>query len=297
MGERPYGIYLWLCRLCVVTLPGVDIPVDGIPALVLRLVLLLGVAELSYRYLEMPVRRGALARGWRRVRDGDLPQRSPALIASVAAVAVVVVFTGFRVVTAPAPAAAAGGMTSEQFAALAPARAPLEIDFARMAAAEGRDPRAKVTAFGDSVMLGASGALENDTFNLDLHAKVATQAADVLTAITSQVSSGQLRDTVILHVGNNGIVTEEQLRGMLDGLSGAQKVVLVNVRVPRAWMKPNNALIADVAKDYPNVTVADWAKASKDHRDYMVKDGVHLTGKGAAEYTRVIAEAAGIQPT
>ena len=61
--------------------------------------------------------------------------------------------------------------------------------------------------------------------------------------------------------------------------------MLVNVRVPRAWMKPNNALIASVANDYPNVTVADWAKASKDHRDYMVKDGVHLTGKGAVVYT------------
>ena len=40
--------------------------------------------------------------------------------------------------------------------------------------------------------------------------------------------------------------------------------------------------------------MADWAKASEDHRDYMVKDGVHLTGKGAAVYTRVIAEAAGV---
>jgi lysophospholipase L1-like esterase len=266
-------------------------------AFVVRVALLLGIAELSYRHLEMPVRRGALARGWRRVRDGDLPQPSPALLAGVAAVAVVVMFTGFRVITAPAPAAAAGGMTAEQFAALAPARAPLEKDFARMAAAEDLDPRAKVTAFGDSVMLGASGALESDTFNLDLHAKVATQAADVLASIAEQVSSGQLRDTVVLHVGNNGIVTEEQLRAMLAQLSGAQRVVLVNVRVPRAWMQPNNALIASVAKDYPNVTVADWAKASEDHRDYMVKDGVHLTGKGAAEYTRVIAEAAGVQPT
>ena len=297
VGERSYGIYLWHWPLFLVTRPGVDIPVDGVVAFVVRIALLLGIAELSYRYLEMPVRRGALARGWRRVRDGDLPQPSPALLAGVAAVAVVVMFTGFRVITAPAPAAAAGGMTAEQFAALAPARAPLEKDFARMAAAEDLDPRAKVTAFGDSVMLGASGALESDTFNLDLHAKVATQAADVLASITEQVSSGQLRDTVVLHVGNNGIVTEEQLRAMLAQLSGAQKVVLVNVRVPRAWMKPNNALIASVAKDYPNVVVADWAKASEDHRDYMVKDGVHLTGKGAAEYTRVIAEAAGVQPT
>ncbi|HSO03643.1 MAG TPA: acyltransferase family protein [Candidatus Limnocylindrales bacterium] len=296
VGERSYGIYLWHWPLFLVTRPGADIPVDGALALVLRVTLLLGIAELSYRYVEMPVRRGALARAWQRVRDGELPQPSPALLAAVAAVAILVMFTGFRVVTAPAPASAAG-MTAEQYAALAPARAPLERDFARIAAAEELDPRAKVTAFGDSVMLGASGALESDTFNVDLHAKVATQATDVLDAITSQVSSGQLRDTVILHVGNNGIVTEEQLRGMLAALSGAQKVVLVNVRVPRPWMKPNNELISSVAPDYPNVTVADWAKASEENRDYMVKDGVHLTSAGAEVYTRIIAEAAGVEPT
>ncbi|HYN57177.1 MAG TPA: acyltransferase family protein [Motilibacterales bacterium] len=295
IGERSYGIYLWHWPLFLVTRPGVDIPLDGVVALALRVALLLGVAELSYRYLEMPVRRGALTRGWQRVRDGDLPQPSPAGLGAVAAVGLVVLFTGFRVATAPAPAAAAGWMSGEQLAALAPARAPLERDFARMLVAEGLDPRAKVTAFGDSVLLGASGALEGDTFNVELNARVATQAADVLESITTQVRNGQVRDTVILHVGNNGIVTEEQLRGMLDQLSGTQKVVLVNVRVPRAWMQPNNALITAVAADYPNVTVADWAKASEDHRDYMVKDGVHLTGKGAAVYTQVIAEAAGVE--
>jgi hypothetical protein len=296
VGERSYGIYLWHWPLFLVTRPGVDIPFDGVVALVVRVALLLGIAELSYRYLEMPVRRGALARGWRRVRDGDLPERSPALLAGVSVAVVVVLFTGFRVITAPAPAAAVGGLSAEQLSALPPARAPLERDFARMAAADEMDPRAKVTAFGDSVMLGAAGALEGGTFNLDLHAKVATQAEDVLASIATQIAAGEVRDTVILHVGNNGIVTEEQLRGMLDQLSGVPKVVLVTVRVPRPWMKPNNALIAKVAEDYPNVTVADWATASADHRDYMVKDGVHLTGKGAAEYTRVIAEAAGVEP-
>lgn len=295
VGERSYGIYLWHWPLFLVTRPGVDLPVDGVVALTLRLALLLGIAELSYRYLEMPVRRGALTRAWSRVRAGDLPQPSRVLVGSVAAVSALVLLTGFRVATAPAPASTAG-MTAEQFAALAPARAPLEREFARMLEAEGLDPRAKVTAFGDSVMLGASGALEGDTFNLDLHAKVATQAADVLESITSQVRTGEVRDTVILHVGNNGIVTEDQLRGMLDQLSDVPKVVLVNVRVPRPWMKPNNELISSVATDYPNLLLADWAKASEDRRDYMVKDGVHLTAKGAAAYTRVIAEAAGVEP-
>ncbi len=258
---------------------------------------LLGVAELSYRYLELPVRRGALVRGWERFRAGGLPQPTRPQLAAVAGVVAVSLFTGFRVVTAPAPALAAGELTQEQLSAFTPARAPLERDFTRQAEYDDQDPRTKVTAFGDSVLLGASGALEHDTFRMDLNAKVATQAADVQAAIADHVAGGDVRDTVLLHVGNNGIVTEDQLRGMLSKLSGVQKVVLVNVRVPRPWMKPNNALISSVAGDYPNVVVADWAKASEGHREYMVKDGVHLTGAGAAVFTALIAHAAGVQPS
>jgi peptidoglycan/LPS O-acetylase OafA/YrhL len=294
VGERSYGIYLWHWPLFLVTRPGVDIPIDGVAALVVRLVLLLGVAELSYRYLEMPVRRGAVGRAWERLRDGELPEPSRALIVGIATVSAVVLFTGFRVFTAPAPALATGGMTSQQLAALAPARAPLEREFIRMAAAEDLDPRAKVTAFGDSVMLGASGALEAEVFNVDLHAKVASQAGGLRSSIASQVDSGNVRDLVLLQLGNNGIITEAQLRGMLDDLAGVPRVVLINARVPRPWMEPNNALIAELAPEYPNVVLADWAAASEGHREYFVKDGVHLTGVGAQVYTEVIAEAAGV---
>ena len=226
---------------------------------------------------------------------GGLPQPSAAMAGVAAVVAAVVVFTGVRVATAPESASAVGGFSAEQLAALAPARAPLERDFARMAEAEGRDPRPKVTAFGDSVLLGASGALEG-TFNVELHAQVAEQAAEMKKVIAREVEQGEVRDMVVLHVGNNGIITEEQLRGMLEALSPAEKVALVNVRVPRSWREPNNALMASVASDFPNVVLVDWAKASADHRDYMVKDGVHLTSKGAKAYTALIAEALGVDP-
>ena len=295
IGERSYGIYLWHWPLFLVTRPGVDIPVDGALALALRVALLLGVAELSYRYLEMPIRRGVLKRTWQRFQEGSLPQPSREVVAGVIAVAVLLMFSGFRVATAPAQAVGGGAVSSQQLAALAPARAPLERDLIRMAAAEDLDPRTKVTAFGDSVMLGASGALEGQDFNLDLHAKVATQASTLQESIARQVASGGIRDTVLLQVGNNGIVTEDQLRGMLDELSVVPRVVLVNVRVPRPWMDPNNAVIGSVAPDYPNVVLVDWAEASADHRDYMVKDGVHLTSKGAQVYTRLIARAVNSQ--
>jgi peptidoglycan/LPS O-acetylase OafA/YrhL len=291
IGERSYGIYLWHWPLFLVTRPGVELPLHGVAAFVVRVGLLLGVAELSYRYLEMPVRRGALGRLWQRVRDGEVARPSTVQIAAGAAAAVLVLFTGFRVSTAPA--SAQGGFTAEQLAALAPARAPLELDFIRRADAEGLDPRPKVTAFGDSVLLGASRALE-ETFNVDLNARVAEQAADLEQLISTQVANGAVRDTVVVHVGNNGIITEEQLRGMLGVLSGTERVVLITVRVPRPWMDPNNALFERVARDYRNVTLADWAEESAEHRDFMVSDGVHLTSKGAAAYTRLIAESAGV---
>jgi peptidoglycan/LPS O-acetylase OafA/YrhL len=293
VGERSYGIYLWHWPLFLVTRPGADLPVDGVLAFAVRITLLLAVAELSYRYLEMPIRRGALGRAWERIRDGDVGRPTPMAAGIAAATALLLAFTGVRVWTAPAPAAA-GGFTDEQLAALAPARAPLEIDLARMREAEGKDPRPKVTAFGDSVLLGSSRALE-EVFNVDLHAHVAEQAADLERRIESQVAAGQVRDLALLHVGNNGIVTEEQMRGMLAALAGVPRVVVATVRVPRPWMKPNNALIERVADDYPNVVVADWADTSAENRDYMVKDGVHLTTTGAREFTRIVAEAAGVQ--
>jgi peptidoglycan/LPS O-acetylase OafA/YrhL len=293
IGERSYGIYLWHWPLFLVTRPGADVPVDGVLALVLRIGLLLVVAEASYRFLEMPIRNGALSRAWQRVREGDLGRPSPVVVAAAVATTLVLAFTGVRVWTAPSPAAA-GGLTDAQLAALAPARAPLEVDFLRIRVAEGKDPRPKLTAFGDSVLLGSSRTLEG-VFNIDLHAHVAEQATDLQQRIESQVRAGDVRDLVLLHVGNNGIVTEQQLRGMLDQLSGVPRVVVATVQVPRSWMGPNNALIARVAGDYPNVVVADWAETSADHREYMVSDGVHLTGKGAREYTRIIAEAAGVE--
>ena len=293
VGERSYGIYLWHWPLFLVTRPGVDLPVDGLFAFALRIGLLLGVAELSYRYLEMPVRRGALGRLWQRVREGELPPITRPMMGVAVAGAVVVLFTGFRVATAPAPALA-DSLGAEFRAATAPVRAPLEVDFERMAAAEGLDPRPRATAFGDSVLLGASRGL-GEVFRAEVDAKVAEQADQLAEVVRSRVAGGQVEDLVIVHVGNNGIVTEEQLRSILDELSGVPKVVLVNTRVPRSWMRPNNALIARVAADYPNVALADWAKASEEHRDWFVKDRVHLTTAGAQAYTRLIAQTAAIE--
>ena len=68
VGQRSYSLYLWHWPVYVVTRPGLDVPWSSGPTLVLRLVLSFALAELSYRFVEVPVRQGVLGRAVRRVR-------------------------------------------------------------------------------------------------------------------------------------------------------------------------------------------------------------------------------------
>jgi peptidoglycan/LPS O-acetylase OafA/YrhL len=64
LGVRSYSLYLWHFPIFMVTRPELDIALTGLPALLVRLALALFFAELSYRFVEAPVRSGALTRLW-----------------------------------------------------------------------------------------------------------------------------------------------------------------------------------------------------------------------------------------
>jgi len=65
IGLRSYGIYLWHWPVFMLTRPQLDLPLDGVPLLVLRIALTLVLTELSYRAVEKPLRGGALGRAHR----------------------------------------------------------------------------------------------------------------------------------------------------------------------------------------------------------------------------------------
>jgi peptidoglycan/LPS O-acetylase OafA/YrhL len=70
-GLRSYGIYLWHWPVFQVTRPQLDLPLDGLPLFALRMALTLGLVELSYRFVEIPVRTGALGRAWHNWRSAS----------------------------------------------------------------------------------------------------------------------------------------------------------------------------------------------------------------------------------
>jgi peptidoglycan/LPS O-acetylase OafA/YrhL len=76
IGVRSYGIYLWHWPVFALTRPGVDVPLDGWPLLVVRLAATGVLADLSYRHVETPIRDGALGRAWRACRTAQGRRRA-----------------------------------------------------------------------------------------------------------------------------------------------------------------------------------------------------------------------------
>ena len=64
IGLRSYGLYLWHFPIFAMTRPQLDLDWPAIPLTIFRVVLTLAATELSYRFVELPIRHGAISR-WR----------------------------------------------------------------------------------------------------------------------------------------------------------------------------------------------------------------------------------------
>src|SRR5439155_19928112 len=62
LGKRSYSIYIWYFPVFVLTRPGVDFDVSIGTAFAIRLAATVTLAALSYRFVEQPIRNGALGR-------------------------------------------------------------------------------------------------------------------------------------------------------------------------------------------------------------------------------------------
>jgi peptidoglycan/LPS O-acetylase OafA/YrhL len=297
IGERSYGLYLYHWPIFVVTRPGIDLPFDGVPAWVVRMGLTFAVAEVSYRYLEVPIRRGALSAAWRRWRDIGAAT-AVARTGGVLVTGFAVLFaTGAALAAIPAPSASdyLGGRTEigQDLTSEAASVEGADADAAGVAKPPppaGADlSREPITAIGDSVMLGAAGALDN-AFRVSVDAAVSRQFPQIAERINARKAAGQLRDVVVIHAGTNGTAYWDMLKNTLDGLTDRQ-VVLVTVHTPNSWMDDSNRNIHGMANQFDNVRIADWETVAEGHREYFVYDGTHLTTAGIKAYVETIREA------
>ncbi len=154
------------------------------------------------------------------------------------------------------------------------------------------------SAVGDSAMLGAVDALEQEMPNLVLiDAQGSRQAPAAIDLLRQYRATGHLGDVVVVHIGNNGPLTAEQFDEMMGVLEGVRKVLVVNLTVPPNVADPvavpNDAVLAGGVRRYPNKAVlVDWYSASAGHPEYFW-DGIHLTPQGARAYADLISSHVG----
>ncbi|HEX3623736.1 MAG TPA: acyltransferase family protein [Acidimicrobiales bacterium] len=315
LGRRSYGIYLFYWPVLMLTRAHYDVPLAGNALLAMRAGVTVGIAALSYRFVEMPVRSGAIGRLWADARQrgpfaaGARPwvaARALLVTAVVAAVATTVIvarpsptpanFLAIQAAEAappPATVAATTSTTAEATSTTAGANGSTSTSSSTPPATTPPPtnttvPQARVTGLGDSVLLEAKATLEQRLPDASIDAVVGRQFKELLSVTTDLRDSGALGSEVILQLGNNGPVTASQFDDIMEVLKGARRVVVINDKVPRPWEGPNNAMLADGVGRWPNAVLIDWHKQGAAHPELFADDGTHMGPTGVSIFVDLI---------
>lgn len=152
-----------------------------------------------------------------------------------------------------------------------------------------------VFAIGDSVMTAATSDLSAAGIWVDAQeSRQSTAAAEILERAADQ---NLLGDAVVIHIGTNGPLNQEQVDRLMRAVSAVPTVVILTVKADVAWIDDNNTRIRALPATYPNVTVVDWEAAATANPQILYADHVHLKGsEGAKFYANLILKALGRDP-
>nr|WP_294631516.1 acyltransferase family protein [uncultured Rothia sp.] len=320
VGERSYGLYLWHWPLAVVMhyLMGADrSPLVNVGVLVATF----AIAEMSYRWVETPIRRYGFRGSANRVVAAFQSSRTKFLPVSVAlAVVVAAASTGLAVHTAPAMTTAQQSVEDGKRAAAERLKARQEAQAASASAnpsasAAGKDAKAsaspsasavsagsvnssQVTIVGDSIVVAVSPELYDKMPEAQIDAAEARTIAKALPIIKSMGANGQIRKTFVLSVTANSTILDGQLDEVLAAIPADSKLVLVTGYGPRnlTWIDYSNGKIREFAAQHPDrVVIADWnstiRQALQTQSGLLASDGVHPEAAGQELYAQVLMEA------
>jgi hypothetical protein len=157
----------------------------------------------------------------------------------------------------------------------------------------------KVSAVGDSVLLGAATKLEYTLTGpahggVLVNAAVSRHAGTCLQVLQLFAAQHVLAPLVIVHCGNNGALGPGFVDQVMQIAGPQRHVMFVSLKVPRSWEGPDNAQIAaDVAK-YPNARILDWhtiGDGLNPQNAYFYPDGYHLRPVGRTFYANTVLKA------
>ena len=322
IGTRSYGLYLfhWPIYQMIRKQAGVALT---FPKFVMAIAITVVIAEGSYRFVEMPVRKREF-----------FPRFSatPRVMVAVAAIGLLVSYSGVSLLTADVKCTskiecdtAASRLAAAQTTAVTPTTAPtgvtgptattvFDATSTTLLAVPGLTtiPGESTTtvavsttiaakqviedlAIGESVMQGVQNVLPDHGVVVD--AQESIQGKGIIEAIKTARAQFDITGAVIIQCGTNGPVTQAQYDEMATLLADLPHVYFLTIKAPKAWVDANNAIITALPVTHPNVTIIDWHALGTQlaPTDLSKSDGgIHLnSAKAVRFYANMILTALG----
>ena len=305
LGVRSYGIYLWHWPMLVfgrILIPTAMGTVENVAVDVLFAFISFIAADLSYRFVEEPMRKDGFIKSFEklvdRARDG--------IVGRVQAGVCVVLVIATIVAIATAPAKTQLQMQIEQ----QQAEQAQQAQEAQQNNTEGGSPQdpgsipnydesqmkgipdsSTITAIGDSLISGNSIGFEEEFPEINFLAEPIRQWEQGVEVVKEGNQQGLIRQNVILDFGTNGGVADEDLvRQVLDELGPNRRILLYNIYSPSTFVDEANEIYEKFAEEYPNVYLVDWNSVASAHPEYLLSDRTHTNIEGQNAFVAAAKE-------
>ena len=274
IGQRSYGIYIWHWVIFQVTRPSVDLSGETWALYLARVLLVLALADISLRWVEIPFRQGQVQTWFRGMKYRSSKERVRQQVTVLVSIIAVLAVTSSISVSAINRSNQISQVINEELTDQEDS--PIDL---------GSTTGLWVT--GDSVILGIRSKLENKEQISLVNARVGRQAPELLAVM--RVDQGSVPSSpVIFNLGNNNALSEQTVVEIFEVVKNQPQIIVVNTAVPRPWRDANNAIISKVASRYANVKLVDWDRISKDRPELFAPDGVHLSPMGSDVYVDLV---------
>ena len=274
IGQRSYGIYIWHWVIFQVTRPSVDLSGQTWALYLARVLLVLALADISLRWVEIPFRQGVVQNWFRGMKYRSSKVRLRQQLSVIFSIVITLAITTSISVQAITKS---DQVANELLAQSNETIKPTED----LASTTG------LWVTGDSVILGIRSKLEAKQHISLVNARVGRQAPELLAVMRVDQTSVP-ESPVVFNLGNNNALSEPTVVEIFEILKNQPQIIVVNTAVPRSWKDANNAIISSVAARYQNVIVIDWNKISTGRPELFAPDGVHLSPAGSDVYVDLV---------
>jgi peptidoglycan/LPS O-acetylase OafA/YrhL len=324
VGVRSYGIYLWQTPVIVLTTPQGVQHEDDLVRSFMQVAAIFAVSALSWRFVEEPIRHGAIGRFFarRRAVGWKWETFAPAMRVAIVGAGLVLLIAAGGMAGINSTSSAQGEEARVEQARAEGTTKPPPLT-PEQASSSTKSSCKAVVHIGDSTSEGLDDAeylpvesQRSPARYVEVGAKEVHMEVQGATSIEEQFEGMPNAQEVaaawkaegfkgcwVLALGTNeaanvaagSTVRERERIDKMMAIIGSEPVLWVNVRslveAGDPYSKENmekwdEELVAACAS-YPNMRVYDWASDVKD--EWFIEDGIHFTSPGYAARAQLIA--------